>query len=497
MLIRPQVLKRAPYRQVDKQCVFTYLHKNIVTGVISKTNIASRAEQFLGDQLYCYWRRTKVADGSISAEERQIALCKFNHPINPLTSFTRIMLDKAGIVTSVDRQTLECAPPGSKPVIQGVVTATIRYTLMSVDWNYDTITYNSPPAAALDDPYLEITKEINDLGLAVYDALSSGSGLMVFPDFNNELFLHEFTGLQNKLYYGIKAEVTALSGGTISDPCNAGAVVCPTEIVTQGGSCDPGYEGTPVSVSMGGCCFCNGTVGAFLRAEIVDGELFCYYAFTANNITGHPLHSGTIKAESKTTALYGGTHRPWPMILTFSPQKVIKIISRSRADNVATITLESAHGLKHLGDPGMPGSTFNRPTLIRGINTSAILNVATRSRTDNVAELTFASPHGLSTGQWVRVWEMPIDYCHLWRLVTVVNPTTLRYSSIGVNEAVVASPGKVQLNDFDRPTKFAWNASFGGLPVGVSAFPDNTTMKYMTSGANLGAQACEGYLYLD
>jgi hypothetical protein len=389
---------------------------------------------------------------------------RFLQPLNPTTYGTRLFIQGAGGKLDVPRT-----------YISGDVTAVIRYTLMSVDWDAtdEDVDYDAQPAPAGDDPYIDITLTAAD----GYQVAKRSSVL-------------EFSGIANKNYYGIKAEVVSLAGYTFSQICD---VEIPATIAF---GVDSGYvfecgsdpcESLPCEPSSGSYAYTDG--GCYVQLTLAEeGDCFygcepvefwppyywsktCSYAVTGSTVT--PMGGAYITVS--------GCDFCSLRIYSHQPPTEIEVVSRSLAANVATLKTATPHGLIHYGGESSTYSTS--PSYIQGVDNAAALAIVSTARASNLMTITTADAHGLVVGDYVDVWSSG----HSGAVLNVTAPVTansFRVTSVGTSYTTRAEGGSVRKLVYDARS---WTK--------VEAV-DATTISYARTGPNESETPCSGKLIM-
>lgn len=414
-----------------------------------------------------YGRRVRLASDGETLMRNSVWYLRFMRPINPRAYDTRIFIDGAGGKLDVPRT-----------YISGAVTAVIRYTLLSVDWDAtdEDVDYDNQPTPAGDDPYVEVT-------------LSAANGYQVAK----RCSCIEFTNLENKDYYGIKAEVLSLSGYSFSASCDD--VPVPSEIgYVESGYypchaehdectdpygmpwCTGVYDNVPYSYTYGSC-YVSGFIDGAARCEyncmpeVPYWEVVCWYQF--KNVTVTPMASVYVTVtgcENCTLRLYSN-----------QPRTEVEVVSRSLSANYATLKTATPHGLIHYGGEGSAVSTS--PFQIKGVDSAAAVAIQSTSRASNLMTITTASAHGLVVGDYVEVWSSG----HSGAVLNVTAPVTansFRVTSVGTSYTTRTEGGSVRKLVYDAKT---WT---------VVQVIDETTLRYYRVGPNEAETTCSGKLIM-
>lgn len=417
--------------------------------------------------------KTIDSNGDADVTHDSLSFLRFIRPINPVTYGSRIIIRGAG-----GRMT---------SAAQGEVTAVIRYTLMSVNWD-ETVagfTYTNQPAPAADDPYIEIELKSNGI-----------SGGTPYGDLCHITKTIEFTDVEDKLYYGIKSEIKSVTGGEVVVDCSS--VEVPTSVVTgavsysmPGQVCEfalPSLCTDPsVQCPAGGAysyyegsCYVEGTLGAGTCEPFCDefeenGEWVTYYGHTCT----HPFNLVSITGYASANIKVDMHEDCRVHIYGTQPKTELVVNSRRTASNLGYITTADPHGLST--HPTMS----QYPCGANGIDSKTPISITHSSRTGGYVTLTVPG-HGLSAGDYVQVVGSRCGITDsIPRYIYSVAGDTIRIASTGDNYSITADAGVVWRVFYDQVSMW------GALTV-----MDANTLRFSRTGANESLTTCGGVLYL-
>lgn len=479
-IVRPAQTYAYPYRELqtsDHLCMWLESERATPGGSLENDKYLTRGNTFsigtVGMSGYRdYGRRVRIAGSGETLMRDSVWYLRFMRPINPRSYDTRIFLDGAGGKLDVPRAN-----------ISGTVVAVIRYTLMSVDWDAtdDGVDYGAQPAPASGDPYVEVT-------------LSAANGYQVAK----RASCIEFANLENKDYYGIKAEVVGISGYSFVETCVCDDIVVPSEIGFESGSgygpchedideCSGHYvsdgctyvmDREPYSYSDG-CCSVSGYLDGAARCEytclpeVPYWDVRCWYQYKDVTVTAISTASAYVTVsgcENCTLRLYSN-----------QPRTEVEVVSRSLSANYATLKTATPHGLIHYGGEGSAVSTS--PFQIKGVDSAAAVAIQSTARASNLMTITTASAHGLVVGDYVEVWSSG----HSGAVLNVTAPVTansFRVTSVGTSYTTRTEGGSVRKLVYDAKT---WT---------VVHAVDATTIRYSRMGPNESETPCSGKLIM-
>jgi hypothetical protein len=392
---------------------------------------------------------------------------RFIQPINPTTYGTRLFLEGAGGKLAVPRT-----------YITGDVTAVMRYTLLSVDWDATDagVDYDAQPAPAGDDPYVEVTLTAAD-GYAVAKRAS----------------VLEFSGIGDKLYYGLKAEIISVSGYVFPPVCTDIVIPATVSFGDSGsiwGGCGPpppidpctsypcplvaghGYEdsGCYVSLTLDPVGTCSYTCEDDTEDPPVGHYNYvCTYTVTGSTVT--PVGGGDYITVSGCD--YGALR-----LYSHQPPTEIEVVSRSKSADYATLKTATPHGLI-----GYAASLATSPEYITGVSDSVGVGIASTARASNMVTVTTVEAHGLAVGDYAEIYGS-FSTGRYYYVYAPVTGNTFRVSSAGTDYATRAEGGNARRLAYEVKS---WTS------VRVI---DDTTIRYYHPGPNESETPCSGKLVM-
>lgn len=440
-----------------------------------------------------------------------VVLTRFAQPINPTLDDTEIWIDMAGGSLLVRRVEAE----GRNASITGDVSATVRYTLMSVDWDpFDPeIDWDNQPLPAGDDPRIEVKLQETDKGWEWYDTmkLPNPQGASWYDPTGKLTALAaesqslKFDGCANKLYYGVRAEIVNLDPGTkYSHECSGATF--PSVIWAQGvspfpvancgaipdicdGGCAAGVEvpfeyhdatagctAIGVATSTGQCRVeCSGPCLFGWQEYDYCAESLCQYSVSIQNVVPDAV-AGTVDVLS-TGSIY---------ILSKRPRVEIPVIRREAAAGVATLTLASPHGLPYGTLPGI-SLTAQPPYGVDGVDDGTAHAITSISAVGTTVTVTTATAHGLKSGQYVHLFGAP----GLNGLLQVSSPTATSFKVAVLGATTSAARA---YRGWARP------AVYDRASMGTVTIPGPTQIRYTLPSAlstyTEAATDCTGIIYM-
>lgn len=468
-LVRPVV-----YRHLPDSSVRMVLSKYEAKSLSISPSLASAKKQY---------------HNSLQNNE-SVVFTRFSQPINPTLDDTEIWIDLAGGGITTQRVA------SGEESITGDVSATVRYTLMSVDWNpfSASVTWDNPPVPGASDPTIDVDHSEIDQGVAYYQGISTVYGN------SNRAFSRKFENCENKLYYGIKAEIINFEPGTKTVRDCAGTT-WPTEFWVEffwryvpscdfappeceAEECQAGSETGFSYFDSNTQCTAYGTATSTgdCVVECYDAGYGLVYAksckYTVNVTSIVPLAKVGITESIGTGSFF---------IISKRPRVEIPVVSRSATAGVARITLGSPHGLKYTLLPGVVKG--QSPTGVEGIDDTEPLQILTVSSVGGSYTFTVSGAHGMVVGQMVHVFGAgPLDG-HLFLTAKTTNSFTVY---IAGGQTMASRPWR----GWARPSVYDMNFSRTLVPVTILSDTVLEYPLYLPATFSDASKACGGYIYM-
>lgn len=337
-----------------------------------------------------------VRGGGINVTTTTLSLLRFLRPTDPTAKALAVYM--AVMMSRLYVRRMGYVGPTRKQLVTGNGEATIRFTLLSQDWDPETVVYGTAPSGA-GDPSMDVVCQCYDLGASGYpssdyqESVVTRAGL--FP-------------LGPRPYYGIRGECLGISGFNFAESYGS-------------------YD-----------CSCWYTLDQLKKSQVVilsDADpiqiVVTQRQRAANVVTltlasAHLLRNTSGGQYQQIASVVGVDDGPWSSV------------TRARAANVATIKTTAPHGLRVGCTFSVSGMTASAYNVVSGI----VLGVPAADKftysNSGADELETADTAGSA-----RI----IDYDQVPPVITALPAANqISYGSNGPDEGPTAVPaGRIEL----------------------------------------------------